>query len=240
MRGLRDGGLPFWSDRFGLGLPLVAESHVAAFYPLNWLFYWAFDVSTAYRFLMWLHYVAVLAGVTYGYARVLSIDRWGSALAAIGFSLCGFRRCIRPRAVYHLMPFLPMPVAGRPLHGGDRPPGLAGGPSLGLGPSDHPGAFPDPDVDGVLGARDRPLAGFPVWPTAMAVARTHCGPELGNCGCSGRSLSDLGTDSGCEVRTGPPISSPDIYSRGRTGPSGHCHPCTWAASQSAAIPTGPE
>jgi len=106
--GLRDGRLPFWSDRFGLGLPLVAESHVSAFYPLNWLFYWAFDVSTAYRFLMWLHYVA-LAGVTYGYARVLSIDRWGSALTALGFSLCGFQAVHAVHEpFYHLMPFLPL------------------------------------------------------------------------------------------------------------------------------------
>ena len=32
-RALDEGRLPFWSDRFGLGVPLVAESHVAAFYP---------------------------------------------------------------------------------------------------------------------------------------------------------------------------------------------------------------
>ena len=36
---LREGRLPFWSDRFGVGVPLVAESHVAAFYPPNLVFY---------------------------------------------------------------------------------------------------------------------------------------------------------------------------------------------------------
>src|SRR5262245_31053307 len=38
-RSLAVGKLPFWSERFGLGVPLVAESHVAAFYPLNLLLY---------------------------------------------------------------------------------------------------------------------------------------------------------------------------------------------------------
>ena len=36
-RSLAAGELPFWSNRFGLGVPLVAESHVAAFYPPNLL-----------------------------------------------------------------------------------------------------------------------------------------------------------------------------------------------------------
>src|ERR1700722_18482476 len=48
-RALRSGTLPFWSDRFGLGVPLVAESHVAAFSPPNWLLYRFFRVEPAYR-----------------------------------------------------------------------------------------------------------------------------------------------------------------------------------------------
>ena len=65
--------------RFGLGVPLVAESHVAAFYPPNLVLYRILDVSTAYRLSMWLHYVALVA-TTYGYARCLGISpgaaRW--------------------------------------------------------------------------------------------------------------------------------------------------------------------
>ena len=68
-RRLRAGTLPYWSDHFGLGVPLVAESHVAAFYPPNWLLYRALDVPTAYRLSLWLHFVA-LAAATYAYARV--------------------------------------------------------------------------------------------------------------------------------------------------------------------------
>ena len=84
-RSLAAGELPFWSDRFGLGVPLVAESHVAAFYPPNLLLYRVFDVSTAYRLSMWLHYVALVA-TTYGYARCLKLSPWGSALAGVAFS----------------------------------------------------------------------------------------------------------------------------------------------------------
>src|SRR5580692_9712604 len=78
-RALGEGRLPFWSNRFGLGLPLIAESHVAAFYPPNLVLYRVFDVSTAYRLSMWLHYVALVA-TTYLYARCLGLSTWGSAL----------------------------------------------------------------------------------------------------------------------------------------------------------------
>ena len=107
-RALRSGTLPFWSDRFGLGMPLMAESHVAALYPLNWVFYSLLDVETAYRWLMWLHYVA-LAGTTYLLARDYKISPWGAAISSVSFTLCGFmaaHACHEP--FYCLMPYLPL------------------------------------------------------------------------------------------------------------------------------------
>src|SRR5262245_6861862 len=56
-RALQRGTLPLWSDRLGLGVPLAAESHAAAFYPANWLLYGVMNVAPAYRLAMWLHYV---------------------------------------------------------------------------------------------------------------------------------------------------------------------------------------
>jgi hypothetical protein len=110
-RALRAGRLPFWSDRFGLGVPLVAESHVAAFYPPNLLMYRYVDVSTAYRISMWLHYVA-LAAATFSYARSLGVLPWGSALAACSFSLCGFFTIHSSHEpFYQLMPYLPLALA---------------------------------------------------------------------------------------------------------------------------------
>ena len=98
--------LPFWSDRFGLGIPLVAESHVAAFYPPNWLFFRLWNVGFAYRLTMWLHWVA-LAAATYGYARAMGTSKAGGALTAITFSLCGFQAAHSVHEpFFHVMPYL--------------------------------------------------------------------------------------------------------------------------------------
>jgi hypothetical protein len=86
---LRKGQIPFWSERLGMGVPLVAESQVAAFYPPNWVLYRAFDVSTAYRLSMWIHCVGI-AAASYAYSRQIGISSWGSALAGVAFPFCGF------------------------------------------------------------------------------------------------------------------------------------------------------
>jgi hypothetical protein len=110
-RALRDGRLPYWSHRLGLGIPLVAESHVAAFYPPNVVLYRVLDLSTAYRLSMWLHYVALVA-TTYFYARSLAIDRWGSAMAAVAFTLCGFQTIHSSHEPFYcVMPYLPLALA---------------------------------------------------------------------------------------------------------------------------------
>jgi hypothetical protein len=89
VRAFHTGRLPFWSDRLGLGVPLLAESHVGALYPPNHLLYRGLDVSTAYRLAMWAHMIALAAG-TFAYARALGLGRAGATLAAVAFSLCGF------------------------------------------------------------------------------------------------------------------------------------------------------
>jgi len=107
-RALHDGHLPFWSDRLGLGVPLIAESHVAAFYPPNWLLYRVLDVAPAYRLSMWLHYLA-LAGTMYVYARGLGLFPWGAALAALVFTLCGAQAIHSSHEpLYTALPFLPI------------------------------------------------------------------------------------------------------------------------------------
>jgi hypothetical protein len=107
-RDLQQGRLPFWSDRFGVGVPLIAESHVAAFYPPNLVFYALLDVPWAYRILMWLHGVA-LAGTTYLYARSLALSPTGSAVAGVTFAFCGFQAVhATHEPLYTLMPYLPL------------------------------------------------------------------------------------------------------------------------------------
>lgn len=107
-RALAVGELPFWSDKFGLGMPLVAESHVAAFYPLNWLFLRLWNVDVAYRLALWLHWLA-LPAATYAYARGIEMSEAGSALAAICFSLCGFQAIHSVHEpIVHVMPYVPL------------------------------------------------------------------------------------------------------------------------------------
>ena len=119
---LSRGTLPFWSDHFGLGMPLAAESHSASFYPPNWIAYRVLSVSAAYRLMMWIHYVA-LALATFAYARCLDIKPWGAALTAIAFTLCGFQTSHSAHEpFYHILPYLPLTLllTERFLAGGSR------------------------------------------------------------------------------------------------------------------------
>jgi hypothetical protein len=107
-RSLRSGHLPFWSDRFGLGAPLIAESHAAALYPPNLLLYRLLDVSVAYRLSMWLHYVLLVAA-TFAYAHSLGISPWGGAIAGLAFTFCGFQAIQSSHEwAVHALPYLPL------------------------------------------------------------------------------------------------------------------------------------
>ena len=65
-------GCRFGATESDWASPLVAESHVAAFYPPNWLCYRLCEVATAYRLTMWLHMIALLAA-TYALCAELGI-----------------------------------------------------------------------------------------------------------------------------------------------------------------------
>ncbi|MGE3818669.1 MAG: hypothetical protein AB7I30_04490 [Isosphaeraceae bacterium] len=105
---LREGRLPFWSDRLGVGFPMLAESHSAALYPPNWLLYRALRVPPAYRLSMWLHFVA-LAAATAAYARVTGVGPPGSALAGVTFALCGFLTIHSSHEPFYCaLPYLPL------------------------------------------------------------------------------------------------------------------------------------
>ena len=158
-RHLRAGTLPYWSDHFGLGVPLVAESHAAAFYPPNWVLYRVLDVPVAYRLSLWLHFVA-LAIATYAYGRSLGLSPPGSVAAAIGFSLCGFQAVHSVHEpFYTLMPYVPLCLLL-----GDRfvttgKADLARPAGAGLGRPAHDRTLPDPDVDRGSRAGDRGVEG---------------------------------------------------------------------------------
>jgi hypothetical protein len=86
----------------------LAESHVAALYPVNWLLYSLMNLPAAYRLAMWLHYV-LLASTTYAYARFLRLSPHAAALASIGFTFCGFQAIHSSHEpFYHALPYLPL------------------------------------------------------------------------------------------------------------------------------------
>ncbi len=158
-RAMAEGRLPFWSSKFGLGVPLIAESHVAAFYPPNLVLYRAFDVPTAYRLSMWLHYVALVA-TTYLYARCLGLSTWGSALAGVSFALCGFQTIHSSHEpFYSMMPYLPLALYFAERYHDERAHDLACTPGTLSGSSMDTGPFSDPDVDRSAGDLDRLCGG---------------------------------------------------------------------------------
>ncbi|HEY2156069.1 MAG TPA: YfhO family protein, partial [Isosphaeraceae bacterium] len=110
-RALARGELPFWAEEFGLGSPLAAESHVAAFYPPNWPAYSALETLTAFDLLMWLHYLGMAAS-TYLLARVLGATPWGSALAGVAYALSGHVACHSVHEpFYNALAYLPLALA---------------------------------------------------------------------------------------------------------------------------------
>ncbi len=154
---LKKGGCRSGAIDSGLGIPLVAESHVAAFYPPNVVMYRALDVSTAYRLSMWLHYV-VLAATTYFYAT-LGVQPWGSAMAAVAFALCGFQTVHSSHEPFYcLMPYLPLALAIAERYFGRGTPRLTSAPGALSGNSVDRGALSDSGVDRRTGDHDGRVA----------------------------------------------------------------------------------
>ena len=92
-------------------------------------------------------------------------DAWGSApagsaMAAVGFSLCGFQAVHAVHEpFYHLMPYLPLCLLLADRYAATGRPAWLAGLAMRLGHAGHARALPDPDVDGGPGAPGRRVAG---------------------------------------------------------------------------------
>jgi hypothetical protein len=82
---LHAGELPLWNNLSGHGYPAVGESQTAVFYPFQLLFYWLWDVNTAYNGVQLLHYVLAFV-CTWMYARRLDLSRWAAGLTALVYT----------------------------------------------------------------------------------------------------------------------------------------------------------
>ena len=103
------GGYPTGATTSASACPWWPRAMSPRFIRPTGCFYRLFEVATAYRLSMWLHFVA-LAAATYAYARVTRAVPVGEpSLAALGFSLCGFQAVHAVHEpFYTLMPYVPL------------------------------------------------------------------------------------------------------------------------------------
>ncbi len=95
VRSIRAGSLPLWNPYLFAGSPLLANSQVGVFYPLNWPF-WLLSSSSLPGIAHAIHWSVVLhlwlaaASVYILCRRTSAIGRWPSALAGIVYAGGGF------------------------------------------------------------------------------------------------------------------------------------------------------
>ena len=86
---LRGGRLPLWNPHLFMGAPLLANSQVGVFYPLNWLFI-GLEVPKQIAWSIGLHiFLAGFFMMTYA-RRSLGLSRPAAMTAAILFALGGY------------------------------------------------------------------------------------------------------------------------------------------------------
>ena len=92
---LKAGVFPLWNDLTGFGYPVLGESQTGAAYPFHLVFYYLFDLNTAYNIEHILHYTICFAG-TFLLARRLGLSTAGGLLSAVVFTYGWFppRACL--------------------------------------------------------------------------------------------------------------------------------------------------
>lgn len=92
---LKQGEFPLWNDLTGFGYPVLGESQTGAAYPFHLLFYWQFDLNTAYNAEHLLHYVICFVA-TGLFAKRLGLSTAGAVLSALVFTYGWFppRACL--------------------------------------------------------------------------------------------------------------------------------------------------
>lgn len=88
-RALAEGRLPLWSPSLQAGFPLLAEGHVAAFYPFQVLFVKLFSPESAISYQMLLHLSVAGIGM-YAWVRGMGFRAASAFVAGFIFSFNGF------------------------------------------------------------------------------------------------------------------------------------------------------
>ncbi len=87
---LHTGRVPLWNSQLFMGAPLLANSQMGFFYPLNWPFWWFFAVPYAVSGSILLHLVIAGWGAYLAGRRTLGLSRMGGLVTAVLFALGGY------------------------------------------------------------------------------------------------------------------------------------------------------
>ncbi|MFO7539273.1 MAG: YfhO family protein [Chloroflexota bacterium] len=87
---LSDGRLPHWNPYLFMGAPLLANSQVGFFYPLNWPLWLWFPIPYAVSATIVLHLTIAAWGTYLAARRLFQLERGGAFLAALLFALGGY------------------------------------------------------------------------------------------------------------------------------------------------------
>ncbi|MFN2161440.1 MAG: YfhO family protein [Candidatus Promineifilaceae bacterium] len=87
---LRELRVPFWNPSIFMGAPLLANSQVGFFYPLNWPLWFFLKTPYAASASIILHIFIAAAGAYFLARRQLLLGRSGALVAAISFALGGY------------------------------------------------------------------------------------------------------------------------------------------------------
>ncbi len=92
---LKGGNYPLWNDLSGFGYPVLGESQTGAAYPFHLLFYWFFNLNTAYNAEHLLHYIICFVATSL-FARRLGLTEAGAVFTALVFTYGWFppRACL--------------------------------------------------------------------------------------------------------------------------------------------------
>ncbi len=84
---LANGRVPLWNPDIFMGAPLLANSQMGFFYPLNWPFWLAFTTPVAVKGTILLHLLIAAGGAYAAARRGMGTGRQGALLTAVFFAL---------------------------------------------------------------------------------------------------------------------------------------------------------
>ncbi len=87
---LRNGRIPLWNPNIFMGAPLLANSQVGFFYPLNWPFWLLLETPYVVSASIILHMGIAAMGAYWAARRVMGVSMVGGMVTAVTFALGGY------------------------------------------------------------------------------------------------------------------------------------------------------